>query len=156
MLLKDILTDKAFQIGLSASNKEGIVQEIATFFEKTYGLDNKTVFTALWSREQKGSTGLGKALAIPHARIPNLGSMKLAVFYVADGKDFEAYDKIPTQLFFAAMIDTEGQPQEQLEMLKIIVETCENTDLMTALKEAHTATELKDIVIRRITEVQNG
>ena len=156
MFLKNILTDKAFQIGLSASNKEGIIQEIAAFFEKTYGLDNKTVFTALWSREQKGSTGLGKALAIPHARIPNIGSMKLAVFYVADGKDFEAYDKIPTQLFFAAIIDSEGQPQEQLEMLKIIVETCENTDLMTALKEAHTTAELKNIVIRRITEVQNG
>ena len=47
MLLKDILTDEAFQIGINSSNKEGIIQEIANFFETAYGLDNKTIFTAL-------------------------------------------------------------------------------------------------------------
>ena len=156
MLLKDILTDEAFQIWINSSNKEGIIQEIANFFETAYGLDNKTIFTALWNREQKGSTGLGKGLAIPHARIPNSGSMKLAVFYVANGKDFQSYDGIPTQLFVAAIIDEDTQAQEQLEMLKIIVETCEKTDLIKALKDVHSKASLKDIVIRRITEIQNN
>ena len=82
--------------------------------------------------------------------------MKLAVFYVANGKDFQSYDGIPTQLFVAAIIDEDTQAQEQLEMLKIIVETCEKTDLIKALKDVHSKASLKDIVIRRITEIQNN
>lgn len=156
MLLKDILTSNNFQLGLTATKKEDIVKEIAQFFEKAHGINSKEIFDALWNREKKGSTGLGKGLAIPHARIPNVGSMKLVILYDQDGKDFQAYDKLPTHLFFVAIIDTETQAQEQLEMLKVIVETCENTDLMKALQSVHTTSELKDTVTRRITETQNG
>ncbi|MGL5955098.1 MAG: PTS sugar transporter subunit IIA [Brevinema sp.] len=155
MLLNEILSDKCFRMNINATNKKDIILEIANFFEKAHGLDHKVVFDALWNREQKGSTGLGKELAIPHARIPNVGSMKLAIIYSPEGKNFEAYDNLPTKLFFSAIIDEDAQPQEQLEMLKVIVETCEKTDLMDALGRIHTANALKDTIVRRITEIQN-
>lgn len=156
MLLKTILTDNVFHIGVKADNKEGIVKEIAKYFETEHHLDYQQTFNALWAREQKGSTGLGKGLAVPHARLPKVESMKLLVLYSPEGKDFASYDGIPTTLFFAAVIDENAHPQEQLEMLKVIVETCEKTDLINALKEVHTTSNLKDIVVRRITETQNG
>lgn len=156
MNLNDILNDKCFYLGMKADNKSDMTMELAQHFNTTHGLDTQEIYTALWNREQKGSTGLGKALAIPHARIPNVGSMKIVVCYDATGKDFDAYDSIPTKLFFAAIIDEDSQPQEQLEMLKTIVEACESTDLMTALETAHTMHALRDTLIRRIKEVQNG
>lgn len=156
MSLKDILSDKAFHIGLNATNKESIIKEIATNFSNTYQLDAQKIFDALWAREQKGSTGLGKGLAVPHARISGIGDMKVMIFYSREGRDFDAYDNLPSHLFFTAIIDENGFPQEQLDMLRIIVETCEKTDLMTALPNIHNSQELKDLVIRRITEVQNS
>lgn len=155
MHLNEILSENSFHLGIQANDKKEIIMEIAQFFEKAHGLTYQETFDALWKREQKGSTGLGKELAIPHARIPNVGSMKIVVLYDKNGKDFEAYDDIPTKLFFAAIIDEDTQPQEQLEMLKTIVEACEKTDLMSSLAHAETPSALKDILVRRIKEVQN-
>ncbi len=151
-----MLTDKCFRTHVNANDKKGIIKEIADFFETAHGLDSKTVFEALWTREQKGSTGLGKELAIPHARIPGIGEMKAVVLYSENGKDFDAYDGLPTKLFFCIVIDSEGHPQEQLDMLKTIVEACEKTDLMDALTRVKNANTMRDVVLRRITEVQNG
>lgn len=156
MTLKALLGEKAFHVGLKANSKKDIIKEIAEFFAHVYHLEYDKIFKALWEREEKGSTGLGKELAVPHARVSGLDSMKLAVFYAPDGKDFDAYDQIPTKLFFAAVIDEDAHPQEQLDMLRIIVETCEKTDLMENLSKVHTRDELHDLVIRRITEVQNS
>ncbi len=156
MLLNEILSEKCFHMNVTANNKKDIILEIANFFEKAHGLDHKVVFESLWSREQKGSTGLGKELAVPHARIPNIGEMKIVVLYAPEGKNFEAHDGSPTKLFFAAVVDSDAQPQEQLEMLKTIVETCEKTDLMDALGRVQTSNALKDVVVRRITEIKNN
>lgn len=155
MQLNDILNDKCFHLGITSDSKQDIIMEIAKFFEKAHNLDPQEVFEALWKREQKGSTGLGKELAIPHARMPKVGSMKIVVLYDTEGKNFESYDDIPTKLFFAVIIDAESQPQEQLEMLKTIVEACEKTDLLHALESVQTTSALKDTIIRRIKEVQN-
>ncbi len=156
MLLNEILSEKCFHLGIAAFEKKDIVMEIAKLFEKTHGLDHLTIFDGLWTREGKGSTGLGKGLAIPHARIPNIGTMKLVVIYDADGKNFASYDDAPSKLFFAAIIDEDAQPQEQLELLKTIVETCEKTDLMPSLEHVQTPSAFRDVLVRRISEVQNG
>lgn len=156
MLLKDILADKAFKISIKATEKKEIIAEIAEFFAEVYGMDPLYVKNGLWARESKGSTGLGKGLAIPHGRVPSIGSMKLAIFYSKEGKDFDSYDRNLTHLFIAAIIDEDSHPQEQLEMLRIIVEMCERTDLMTAIHEADSSSSLKEIVVRRLTEIQNG
>ncbi|MGL5721139.1 MAG: PTS sugar transporter subunit IIA [Brevinema sp.] len=154
MVIKNLLTEKSFKIGLQASSKEEIIKEIASFFASQHGVDEKSTFTALWGREQKGSTGLGKGLAVPHARLSNIDSMKLVVILVKEGRDFEAYDKIPTRLFFAALVEEGAHPQEQLDMLRLIVETVDKTDLMESLDGIATASALRDLVLRRIQEAE--
>ena len=154
MVIKNLLTEKAFKIGLQATGKEEIVKEIASFFASQYGIDEKSTFAALWTREQKGSTGLGKGLAVPHARLSNIDSMKLVVILTKEGRDFDAYDKIPTRLFFAALVEEGAHPQEQLDMLRLIVETVDKTDLMQSLDGISTPTALRDLVLRRIQEAE--
>lgn len=156
MTLKDVLNEKAFVLGINATEKKEIVREISDFFAITYNLDKNLVFDALWTREQKGSTGLGKGLAIPHARLQGINTIKLAVFYSKEGRDFDSYDKKDTHLFFVAIIDEDGHPQEQLEILRMIVETCEKTDLMTVLQDAASTAKLKEMVLQRLVDTQNN
>lgn len=154
MIIRNFLTEKAFQIGIAATSKEDIIKEIAAFFAKQYDLDEKSIFTALWEREKKGSTGLGKGLAVPHARISSITEMKLAVFYSQEGRDFDAYDSLPSHLFFVAIMEDKAHPQDQLNMLRLIVETAEKTDLMKTLSRVQSTKDLQDLVIRRITEAE--
>lgn len=155
MIIKNFLTEKSFKIGVEATSKEDIIKEIAAFFAAQYGLDEKKTAAALWDREKKGSTGLGKGLAVPHARMAGIDNMKLAVFLSKEGRNFEAYDNIPTRLFFAAIIEEGAHPQEQLDMLRLIVETAEKTDLMKTLDRVVTVKDLRDLVLRRITEAES-
>ncbi|MGL5255110.1 MAG: PTS sugar transporter subunit IIA [Brevinema sp.] len=154
MVIKNLLTEKAFKIGLQSSDKEGIIKEISAFFASQYGVDEKATFNALWEREQKGSTGLGKGLAVPHARLSSIDSMKLVVVFVKEGRDFDSYDKEATRLFFAALVEEGGHPQDQLDMLRLIVETVDKTDLMASLNGVTTASALRDLVLRRIQEAE--
>ncbi|MGL4388370.1 MAG: PTS sugar transporter subunit IIA [Brevinema sp.] len=155
-MLKDILNDYAFSLGINSTEKNAIIDEMATFFTSVYKIDKNLVYDALWAREEKGSTGLGKGLAIPHARVKGIGSIKVAVFYSKEGRDFNAYDKLPTHLFFVAMIDEDASPQESLEMLKMIVETSENKNLIDSLQNISSPEELKDIVTHAFFHAQNG
>lgn len=155
MIIKHFLTEKAFKIGVEAASKQDIINEIAAFFAAQYGLDEKKTAASLWEREKKGSTGLGKGLAVPHARVSGIDGMKLAVFLSKEGRNFEAYDNIPTRLFFAAIIEEGAHPQDQLDMLRLIVETAEKTDLMKSLDRVHTAKDLHDLVLRRIIEAES-
>ncbi|MGL4394344.1 MAG: PTS sugar transporter subunit IIA [Brevinema sp.] len=154
-MLKDIFNDNAFALGLNNTDKKSMVEEMAHFFASVYNMDKDTVFNALWAREEKGSTGLGKGLAIPHARVKGIGSIKIAVFYTKEGSDFEAYDNLPTHLFFVAMIDEDAAPQEPLEMLKMIVETSEDKDLVNALANISSTDELKNIIMHSFFSAQN-
>ncbi|MGL4560957.1 MAG: PTS sugar transporter subunit IIA [Brevinema sp.] len=154
-MLKDIFNDKAFALGINSTEKHGIVDEISTFFASVYQLDKKSVFDALWTREQKGSTGLGKGLAIPHARLKGVDSIKIAVFYSKEGCTFDSHDKLPTHLFFVAIIDEDIKPQKQLEMLKMIVETSEKKDLVDILKHVSSSAQLRETILNCFIDIQN-
>lgn len=135
-------------------NKEEILNEISKFMTSVHpGLDKRDVYRALLEREKKGSTGLGKGLAVPHGRSPNVSGMHVCVVYYPAGKDFEAYDKNPSNLFFAAVTSEDYSPHEQLEILRIIAEIYEKTDISEAIKKVKTDQELYELLIQKEEEL---
>ena len=52
----------------------------------------------VWEREQERTTGIGEGLAVPHARVPGLDRVQVAVGRPPTGIDFNAFDQKPVQL----------------------------------------------------------
>ena len=76
MIVSEILSPEAIITSINASSKKRVLQEISIAVENFYGLNQTEVFLALQEREDLGPTGMGHGLAIPHARISSLTSIK--------------------------------------------------------------------------------
>ena len=154
MKLAELLKPDYVRIGLNGKNKDEVLQNIAEFISALHpSIDKKDIYKAIAEREKKGSTGLGNGLAIPHGRSPKVSGMHLVVLFDPEGREFEAYDKKPSHLFFAAITSDDYSPHEQLEVLRIIAEIYEKTDISTSVKKVTTAGELYDLLIRKEQEI---
>ena len=69
MDLADFIEPDQVVYAARVSNKQQLLQDLASRAATLLNLDAQTIFTALQAREELGSTGLGNGFALPHARI---------------------------------------------------------------------------------------
>lgn len=100
MDLKDIVFPEASLLDLNATSKKHLMQEIAQR-ATVYGLDAREAFEALLERERLGSTGMGRGVAIPHARLDGLDDIVGVFARLAKPVDYDAADGEPVDLVFA-------------------------------------------------------
>ncbi|ABC64686.1 PTS sugar transporter subunit IIA [Erythrobacter litoralis] len=87
----------------SADTKGEVLSLLADHFARIYDLDAGGVLDALEEREKLGSTGFGRGVAIPHARLDTI-SRPLAVLLRLDAAcDFAAADGMPVDLVFGLL-----------------------------------------------------
>lgn len=82
----------------AADSKQAILETLATRFGEAYGLDAGSVLAALEERERVGSTGFGRRVAIPHARIGGIGRPVAALLKLDSPVKFDAADGMPVDL----------------------------------------------------------
>lgn len=100
MDLRDILSPEASIIGLNATSKKHLMQELAQRAAST-GIDGRKAFEALLERERLGPTGMGRGVAIPHARLADLDRIVGVFARLARPIEFDAPDGEPVDLVFA-------------------------------------------------------
>lgn len=83
---------------LGANSKTDILHQLAQIFATAWALDKNLVLEHLEEREKLGSTGFGKGVAIPHARIPGIRRPIAAVLKLERSVDFDAADGLPVDL----------------------------------------------------------
>jgi len=101
MDLKDIVAPDAVYAGLNATSKKHLMQELAQRAAKAYGLDERKAFNALLARERLGATGMGRGVAIPHARLDTVSDIVGVFVRLQKPIDFDAVDGEPVDLVFA-------------------------------------------------------
>ncbi|MDI6854278.1 MAG: PTS sugar transporter subunit IIA [Deltaproteobacteria bacterium] len=101
MKILELLDRACILPDLKAGNKQEVLEELAApLVPGPDGLQLKTVVEVLMDRERLGSTGIGDSIAIPHGKLPNLSSLRLAFGRSLKGVDFDSMDGKPTHLFF--------------------------------------------------------
>lgn len=75
----------------------------------------REIFRALADREELGTTGLDTRSAFPHAILPDLDDILLAVLVVPSGVEFQGPK--PAVLLFALI----APPEKQVDMLRRVV-----------------------------------
>ncbi len=101
MELSEIIRVDAVRAPVKATSKKRLLQDLADMAEGVYALPSATVYKALMEREALGPTGVGRGVAIPHARFPGVTHV-IGLFVRLDKPvDFEAIDRQPVDLVFA-------------------------------------------------------
>ena len=117
MMLDKIITRDRIKIGLSDLDKWTVIEELADLIAAgDQGGDREVLLDDTLDREHKGSTGIGKGIAIPHARTTGVTDLIGALGISQAGVDFEADDGQPCHLIFLIL----GHAKESTRYLKAL------------------------------------
>lgn len=120
---------------ISADTKDAILRQLADRFAAVYGLDPVTVLERIEERERLGSTGFGRGVAIPHARIDGL-ARPVAVFLRLDAPvGFDAADGLPVDIVFG-LLSPEQAGAAHLHALAAISRLMRDDRMRQSLAEA--------------------
>jgi PTS system nitrogen regulatory IIA component len=120
---------------IRAEGKQAIMRELATCFAAVYQLDGAIILAGLEDREKLGSTGFGRGVAIPHARIAGLGRPVAAFLRLEVPVRFDAADAMPVDLVFG-LLSPEQAGTAHLHALAAISRTMRDEHMHTALLQA--------------------
>ncbi|MGB3166839.1 MAG: PTS sugar transporter subunit IIA [Alteraurantiacibacter sp.] len=81
-----------------AVSKAEILQQVADVFAAAWDLDAVSILESLEERERLGSTGFGRGVAIPHARVTGTRRPIAAVLRLDKPVAFDAADGLPVDL----------------------------------------------------------
>ena len=99
MQLKDYFDADAVSLALRSASKDEILAELVGLFrmdERSAG----TLLRIIQRRENLGSTGVGRGIAIPHCRSLVVSRLRLAYGRLPKGIEFQAIDGKPVFNFF--------------------------------------------------------
>lgn len=99
MKLQDLFKHDAISLELESRGKEDVLTELASLVDLV-DRDRTTLIKTLKRRENLGSTGIGKGIAIPHCRSLVVSHLHLAYGRSRMGVDFRAIDGAPVHNFF--------------------------------------------------------
>ena len=94
-----LATDLVFA-DFKASSKKQALQSLSRRWASAHDMDDRLAFDKLLERERLGSTGVGRGVAIPHARIEGLDAITGVFARLSTPVDFDAVDDIPIDLIF--------------------------------------------------------
>ena len=126
---------------ISADSKDAILRQLAETFAGVYGLDAGSLLERIEERERLGSTGFGRGVAIPHARVPGLSRPAAAFLKLADPIDFDAVDGAPVTLVFG-LISPEQSGVAHLHALAAISRLMRDESIQASLIAAKREDEL--------------
>lgn len=99
MELREFFAEDAIQLELAGTTKDDILKELIGLL-KLPEKDEATLFKMLKRRENLGSTGMGRGIAIPHCRSMVVSKLRVAFGRKKAGVDFKALDDKPVHFFF--------------------------------------------------------
>jgi PTS system nitrogen regulatory IIA component len=104
MDLADLIEPNRVVFAARASNKQQLLQDLASRAATLLNLDAQMIFDALQAREELGSTGLGNGFALPHARIEGLDRLFGMFTRLNRPIHFDSVDGNPVDLIFLLLI----------------------------------------------------
>lgn len=151
MNLAGLLGDSVVKVPLEGMTKDEVIAELGELLVRSGAVkDRGGMLDALMAREEKGSTGIGDGIAIPHARSVDVETVALAIGVSREGVEFDAVDDEPVHLVFLLMAAA-GKPSLNVEALADIGSLVQIPGVYDKIAAAPNAQSLINI----IEEAQN-
>jgi len=116
MDINELMTSGEVVADLRVTSKKQALQELAKRMAGVIGLHERAIFDVLMERERLGTTGVGKGIAIPHGKLPNLDRLYGLFARLEKPVDFQAIDERPVDLIFL-LLAPESAGADHLKVL---------------------------------------
>ena len=148
MKFADFVASAAIKANLEADTKEGVIRETVKALTDAGNLlaeESESIVKAILKREELGSTGIGRGVAVPHTKHPSVQKLVGTVAVSSAGVDFNSLDGEKVQLFFL-LISPPDRPGDHLRALENISRQLRNDTFCRFLKQAKSADEIRQLL----------
>jgi len=122
MNLMSFMVPQAFVCDLKSSDRDGAIRELVTALAGAGKFDKnllEEIITQVIEREQQGSTGIGKGIAVPHIKHTAVGEIVGTVGCSKGGVDFASLDKAPVYSIML-ILSPPNNPDRHLEAMETL------------------------------------
>jgi len=148
MRLRDFFTGSRAELNLPGESRDDVLNALLSLLELD-ARSRTTLSRTLRRRENLGSTGIGRGIAIPHCRSLVVSRLHLAYGRHVDGVDFRAIDSRPAHHFFlivAPPLEVSGQ---YLPVLGKVAQFAKEVDVPSSLAALNSAAEFLELLDRK-------
>lgn len=142
--ITDFVVKEAINPGVKATTKEAVVRELVSSLKTTGKVteaDEEYIVKAIMRREQLGSTGIGRGVAIPHAKHESVGKLIGTIGLAPAGIPFESLDNDPVNIFVMLLYAPE-RPGEHLRALEAVSRLLRDEKFCQSLLKCTTREEI--------------
>jgi PTS system fructose-specific IIA component/PTS system nitrogen regulatory IIA component len=145
MKFADFICFDAIRADLAAVDKEGAIREIVNSLQEAGKIEsdeNESIVKAILKREELGSTGIGRGVAVPHTKHSSVDHLMGTVAVSRQGVDFASLDGETVNLFFL-LISPLDRPGDHLRALENISRQLRDDTFCRFLKQAKTPADIR-------------
>lgn len=148
MKFADFICVDAINAQLEADEKEAVIREMIGSLVSAGKIaeDNRDdIVAAVMKREELGSTGIGRGVAVPHTKHASVEKLVGTVAVSEAGVDFDSLDGEKVQLFFL-LVSPPDRPGDHLRALENISRRLRDDQFCKFLKQAKTPADVQQLL----------
>ena len=148
MRLSDLIHADSVVPELKATDRNGVIRELIQSLADHGAIDLATVETiarATIARENQGSTGFGKGVAVPHVKHACLTKMIATIGRSSQGVDFAALDRAPVFTIFM-LLSPASAPEDHLAAMERVFRYLQRESFRRFLRQSETREEIVELI----------
>jgi len=149
MKLLDLVHRDAIIAELSSTDRNGVIRELVQCLHDAGLIDASLVdgiVRSILSRERtRGTTGFGKGVAMPHAKIDGLDQVVGVVGRSVAGIDFGSLDGQPVHIVFLIVSPTD-RTEDHLRAMNLVFPHLQEERFRKFLRQSDTAEKIYDLL----------
>src|SRR5260370_9932313 len=148
MKLSDFVVREAIVTDLKAATKEAAVRSMVENLAASgniKGADQEGIIAAILKREELGSTGIGKGVAVPHTKHSSVDKLVATIALSREGVEFSSLDGENVHILFL-LVSPPDRPGDHLRALENISRHLRNDNFCNFLRQAGSAPPVIDLL----------
>jgi mannitol/fructose-specific phosphotransferase system IIA component (Ntr-type) len=148
MKLSDIVAKNMIIADLAATTKEEAIEQLIGLLAESGAIPKKSLkeaLTAVMAREKQATTGIGKGIALPHAKIKSVKKVVGAIGRSAAGLDFASLDSKPVYIVIL-LLSCPDNPDEHLQAMETIFKHVQRDIFRKFLRQSETVKAIADLI----------
>lgn len=148
MKLLDFVVTEAIEPNLAPTDRNGVIRTLVAALVSAKQIDEsdaEAIAKAIIQRENQGSTGFGKGVAVPHVKHPKIKRIMAALGRSAGGVDFAALDRAPV-FTVVLLLSPPENPDGHLQAMESIFRHLQRDNFRRFLRQSETREEIIELI----------
>jgi len=148
MKLSDIIAADAILADLNATSRDEAIGELVAALAEAGAISKRSVkeaVNAVLTRERQATTGIGKGIALPHAKVKSVKNVVGAIGRSDAGIDFSALDSKPVYIVIL-LLSNPDDPDEHLQAMETVFKHVQRDIFRRFLRQSETPEAIADLI----------